>query len=179
MVVQYPCKICCKPVASNHKSVQCDHCNIWVHIKCNKINKQTYELLKKDKTTWYCIDCTKNILPFSNVDNKELLYITKGKIIKFTGVSEKRIPDRENFIKRMNLTTEDIDLTTYYKPEELSHNLAKNKKNINFLHLNISSLPYHHSELHNLLGNCNIDFQIIGITESRLKANKASGHVHK
>ena len=38
--------------------------------------------------------------------------------------------------------------------------------------LNISSLPYHCSELHSLLSNCRINFDIIGITESRLKRNQ-------
>ena len=39
-------------------------------------------------------------------------------------------------------------------------------------HLNISSLPYHCSELNSLLSECNIDFDVIGITESRIKRNQ-------
>ena len=39
-------------------------------------------------------------------------------------------------------------------------------------HLNISSLPYHYSELHSLLSNCRSNFDIIGITESRLKQSE-------
>ena len=39
-------------------------------------------------------------------------------------------------------------------------------------HLNISSLPYHRPELHSLLSECNIDFDVIGITESRIKRNQ-------
>ena len=45
----------------------------------------------------------------------------------------------------------------------------------NFLkifHLNILSSPYHCSELHSLLRECNIDFDVIGITESRIKRNQ-------
>ena len=33
-------------------------------------------------------------------------------------------------------------------------------------------MPYHCSELHSLLSECNIDFDVIGITESRIKRNQ-------
>ena len=36
MVIQFPCKICSKAVASNHHAVQCNKCYIWVQIKCHK-----------------------------------------------------------------------------------------------------------------------------------------------
>ncbi|XP_057296223.1 uncharacterized protein LOC130625172 [Hydractinia symbiolongicarpus] len=32
---QYPCGICGNYVSSNHKVVQCDYCNKWIHIRCN------------------------------------------------------------------------------------------------------------------------------------------------
>ena len=38
MIVRFPCKICCKPVANSDHAIQCDNCNIWVHVKCNRIN---------------------------------------------------------------------------------------------------------------------------------------------
>ena len=43
---------------------------------------------------------------------------------------------------------------------------------MNFLHLNISSLPYHFSELQTLLSSTKVNFNIIGISESRIKQNK-------
>ena len=50
MVAQFPCKICCRPVAINYD----DKCNTWVHRECNKIDKQTYKLLQKDqKSKWF------------------------------------------------------------------------------------------------------------------------------
>ena len=39
MVVNFPCKVYCKPVSKNHDSIQCNKCNIWVHRNCNKTNK--------------------------------------------------------------------------------------------------------------------------------------------
>ena len=46
MPTKYPCNIFNNPVAKNHKAIQCDKLQLWVHIKCNKINVQTYNLLK-------------------------------------------------------------------------------------------------------------------------------------
>ena len=47
MPVKFPCKICEKSVAENLKAVCCNTCNIWVHIKCNKISTNIYNILKK------------------------------------------------------------------------------------------------------------------------------------
>ena len=47
------------------------------------------------------------------------------------------------------------------------------KNNLNFFHLNISSLPYHFPELHPLLATSEIEPDITRITESRLKSNKS------
>ena len=58
MLMKYPCKICNNPVVKNHEAVQCDKCQLWVHMKCNKINIQTYNKLKEEETAWYCISCS-------------------------------------------------------------------------------------------------------------------------
>ena len=56
MEVKFPCKICNRPAAKNHQSIQCDTCDTWAHRECNKINKQTYKLLQNEKITkWFCI----------------------------------------------------------------------------------------------------------------------------
>ena len=47
MPVKFSCKICEKAVAGNRRAVCRDTCNIWVHIKRNGINTQTYNILKK------------------------------------------------------------------------------------------------------------------------------------
>ena len=66
MPVKFPCEICEEAVAGNHRAVCCDICNIWVHIKCNRINTQTYNILKKENASWSCIECSKSIFLFEN-----------------------------------------------------------------------------------------------------------------
>ena len=172
MVVNFPCKICCKPVAKNHESIQCDKCDTWVHRNCNKINKQTYKLLQKDKNShWFCIICTKEFLPFSNLNNDEFIHTVKGKKLKFTHVTKKKLPTEVEFFQQINSNL-DENLDKYYLPDDLKKFEKDTQNNLNFFHLNISSLPYHFPELETLLATSEIDFDIIGITESRLKSNK-------
>ena len=182
MVIRYPCKICCQPVANNSDSIQCDKCDIWVHRKCNKINKQTYEYLKQDKSTWYCIVCTKEIFPFSKPNEEILILTLKGKTIKFVNVAQKRILEKTQFLQQINLGAEseqNFNITRYFNPNELKEPRDK-ESYFKVFHRNISSLPYQCSELHSLLSECNIDFDVIGITESRIKRNqKALSNIEK
>lgn len=31
---RFPCDVCNRPVAVNHRALQCDGCSVWTHIKC-------------------------------------------------------------------------------------------------------------------------------------------------
>ena len=48
MTEHYPCRVCTLEVEDDDKSVQCELCDRWIHIKCAEINHQKYEKLKKD-----------------------------------------------------------------------------------------------------------------------------------
>ena len=64
LMIEFPCLVCDKPVATNEKSVCCDLCDKWVHKYCNKICKNTYQKLKKI-TTLDFVNCVyKWKLPF-------------------------------------------------------------------------------------------------------------------
>ena len=91
MVLKLPYKIYNRPFAKNHRSIQCDTCDIWVHCECNKINKQTYKLLQNEKNTkWFCIICTEEFLLFFSLNNEEFIHTLKGKKVSFTHVDEKQ-----------------------------------------------------------------------------------------
>ena len=97
--------------------------------------------------------------------------------MKFTNAVEKRISNKTKLLDQINLITrcEDNNITKYLQSDELRNLLQPScieKEYLKAFHLNISSLPYHCSELHSLLSNCRINFDIIGITESRLNRNQ-------
>ena len=78
MTEHYPCKVGTLEAEDDDKSVQCDLCDLWIHINCAEINHQKYEKPKKDPLAWYCVDCTTEISfsDLSSKDFKDFLYST-------------------------------------------------------------------------------------------------------
>ena len=59
-------KVCLKTVKRSDMAILSDHCDNWIHIKCNNLDKLDYEMLESTADLWFCISCTSNILPFCN-----------------------------------------------------------------------------------------------------------------
>ena len=55
--VKYPCAICSRPVACNHRALQCDRCDFWCHIKCVGVPPAQYNQLIGSSTSWECPPC--------------------------------------------------------------------------------------------------------------------------
>ena len=71
---KFPCKICAKNVHDKDKAVQCDLCELWIHIKCNNLNYLDYRYLLNCDESWYCIDCCSTVFPFNSLpSNKNFL----------------------------------------------------------------------------------------------------------
>ena len=71
MNTSYPCDVCSKIVAKNHNTVCCDKCDMWVHKVFNNLSKYCYRKLQKDSSPWFCVNCLKKEMPFSNLfDNQ-------------------------------------------------------------------------------------------------------------
>ena len=68
MPTRYPCGICLKPVAKNHKAVKCDYCDLWIHIKCFFFSIITLY--------------TKNVKQIKNTINSApiTIYVVEGKL---------------------------------------------------------------------------------------------------
>ena len=66
----YPCEVCKKSVLNQHKAICCDHCNQWVHIKCNDLNDLNYNLNSKNESTGALINLMNQFNNFTD-DKKE------------------------------------------------------------------------------------------------------------
>ena len=42
---KFPCKICAKNASDKAKSIPCDLCELWVHIKCNSLDYLDYRYI--------------------------------------------------------------------------------------------------------------------------------------
>ena len=71
---KFPCRICEKNVSDKDKAVQCDLCELWVHIKCNKLNYLDYRYLQNSNESWYCLKCCSTTFSFNSLlSNKTFL----------------------------------------------------------------------------------------------------------
>ena len=91
----YTCAVCKKGVHNKHKAICCDHCNQWVHVKCNDVNDPGYNLLKSKNELRYCILYTSEILPFCTVNS--IMPLRKGNLNKPTGASINLMNQLNNF----------------------------------------------------------------------------------
>ena len=140
MTLKYPCLVCNRAVAKNHKAVQCDCRDKWVHIACNYLNVHTYRKLQKDKSPWYCLCCLKKEMPFCSLKNEHLQELMHDKIILSpnkklitNALRQNKIIDEELLRKANN---------KFFTPNEFNHALKDlvNRKYALYMHLNISSL---------------------------------------
>ena len=152
--------------------MQCDVCDKRVHIACSNLNIYTYHKLQKDKSRWYCICCLQKELPYCSINSDVLNnFIHRNKTVspnlKFiSSVIKQSEHFDEEILEKVN--------NKYYTPTEFKNTLNElsTKKQNLYMHLIISSLSYHHLELHNLLTDMKIKPKIIGISEIRLEKSK-------
>ena len=167
------CGRCRKTVPRNNIGINCNSCHKDFHSHCSGISFQKYS----EMPNWYCDGCTISVLPFSNLNNSDLGLTLHGK----------EIPSRENLsmfpsftiqslLDRIpgNITIQTDDFLSdsieskYYTPDEfLSSKINKNCFSI--FHLNIASLSCHMDDLKTLLSLLDHPFNIIGITETKIR----------
>ena len=101
---------------------------------------------------------------------------TKVKKIKFKVLTKKNILTNHDLIDKLNNTMDgsesEILFSKCYEPNEMAALFNNTSKHFSFFHLNISSLPFHFEELSTLITQHNLNFNFLGISESRLKLNQ-------
>ena len=174
-----PCKVCCRKIANNHRKLLCKNCNEWMHIKCNKTDPITYNKLV-NKEIDLCLKCTEFTLPFQALDDEEFeLSVANGVLADITNLALN--PPSESmkaFFKEINNLgqqsfheddeTPCIDCK-YVDIQSFKHKVKKNQ--LSLFHLNIASLSKHKEELDTTLSMLNFEFDVIGLTETKIKKN--------
>ena len=113
----------------------------------------------------------KDITPFSNLTHKELETLINGKTLIPIKLNE----NHESFFDQFHCLVENDDVIDckYYDINKFKGLKLHENKKFSLLLMNIPSLPYYFDNFQQLLLNLKIDFDIIGITESRIKSKKA------
>ena len=173
----FPCGVCTKKINKNHNYIICSLCNYRVHFKCNKEDNKTKKCEYK-----ICIKCLEEAVPFQKLTDHQFFATSKGGVNKdidslnlnifpinrlksfFRDINEINInlKDEEDHLEEINCNYLDIDEFTY-----------KNKRNnLSFFHLNIASLQKHKEELESTLNMIDLKFDILGITETKLRKGR-------
>ena len=70
-VLKPVCSTCNKTV-SHRSSVICVQCFKPIHLKYNNLNFVDCQLIKNSNSSWFCLHCSNNIFPFTDIKNKKL-----------------------------------------------------------------------------------------------------------
>ena len=157
---KFPCRICVKNVSDKDKAVQCDLCELWVHINCNNLNYLDYRYLQKSNESWYCIECCSTIFPFNSLasnknfldcctktDNNSTHWKDLGNdhnsslSLKPSSNLELLVNQFNNATPENSNDTEKVCSSKYYDIEEM-HNIEIPHKNksLSLFHINACSL---------------------------------------
>ncbi len=183
--LKYPCSICSKSVMKNQKSVQCDTCDLWAHIKCDGTTKDEYDILieSDDNTSWKCLVCrireNSNIFPFTLVSNVlDLEYVNISDSMRMLELLPK-FEILAEVSKFSNLSSNDIDSNInsqvnciYYPVDKFYKLQEKNPGNFNVFHSNVNGLDTHYENMHQFLSSLPTDFDVINITETSQKVDQ-------
>ena len=71
MTLDSVCNTCHKSVSSRN-SIEWNLCLTQTHFKCNNLNFVDGQVIKNANKSWFCLQCSKNIFPFTNINNYKL-----------------------------------------------------------------------------------------------------------
>ena len=174
------CGFCSKKIHKQHKFVSCSICKSKVHIKCNNIEWTTYNKMDKDKEISMCNTCNRENFPFHDVRerdheifNREFLASEDIKLF-FKGINDFNNQQNNG---NSDTTNDDLDITPILDCKYFDINSFKvhkvDNKFFSLIHLNIGSLRKHKDELETVLSLLNFKFDVIGISETKIKKNIA------
>ena len=168
---KYPCGICNRVIAKNHKFLRCNICNFKVHIKCNKTEDKTYINIQNSSCkTVICLKCKEENIPFFSAYINDSNEPTHEQLLSLSSIKMylKGLNEFNNF---QNNSSEDDSLPPISCKYEdvISFKYTYNKKAFSVFHNNIASLSKHKEELEVILNMLNFKFDVIGISESKLK----------
>ena len=188
-MIAYPCGVCKKPVGKNHNAIQCDICQFWIHIRCNNLDKKDYAFFNKkvnEDIEFFCINCVKNNIAFSNLNNNEFSISVKKGIINSGDNLVDFIPTeaQQNMFEQLNeamnnnsfnfdIEDEDDEMTSlincnYYSIDEFCSSNFNPSKTFSILHYNIHSVALHMENFRVALQMLDFQFDIICLSESKI-----------
>ena len=167
--VRWPCSVCGKAVATNHRAIQCDNCDKWCHIgrKCGNVSLKEYRKFMNDSINslrWYCPRCTNQ-----NLTNRQIEMVQQQQQHNISTEGEQQQPtDRPRANEEPILERQLEPETSCY--QNLKQNLSYEPKYLKVAHVNVNGLLTLSKlqEVKILLSETKFD--MLGITETKLSS---------
>ena len=182
------CNVCKQRVLSHARSLNCCICAYVYHINCLPLE---FDITSPD---WICMHCANDVFPFNHITDNDT-YLTTVNDFFFNDNLSRLVelifnPFEINDINEvLPLLDVDPDLQffnniaglqnypdncNYYVEDSFNKKIRNLQSNcLSLLHLNIRSLPRHYNEFKCYLDNLDINFSVIGLTETWLKSSNS------
>ena len=194
----YICPVCSKNYYPHVQNcIQCDTCKGWVHhdnrLKCSGLTDSEFEEHINDEHKFFeCDHCV--AVKIANENNSVFIRLPfpvecEGNI--FSKPEEKCKPDvstltpeqLRKFVKQCDTINEQLDNSSdenenlvstlvnskYYDIKKFNKVRYDKKSKFSLMHVNIASLNAHFDDLRTVLCRLNLDFDVIGISEHKIK----------
>ena len=173
------CNICEKSFSDKDDAIQCDICQAWIHLKCNKLNHNGYKYLQGSSDPWFCLYCCSTIFPFGFLSNRFFICFknvsenvsSKNSSIHLTPPPNLALLFNQfnNTSPEQNVDPENVVNSRYFDIDEIQALKLYDKKNsLSFFHINACSLNKNFDDLEYLLKCTNKSFDIIAVSETRI-----------
>lgn len=193
------CKRCNQRILSHSKFLECFSCSGVFHLQClPNVNSDDSIYTNRALTPWLCIDCSQDIFPFNHCSDNEHFVDELGTFFQGSPVILGSYDDLIFNPFELN-DDDDLDLTPlssidpdlnyyndarftnighsckYHLEDSFNKSLVNADKNaFSLFHSNIRSIPRHLDELKVHIDNLDIEFSVIGITESWLQEHNSA-----
>ena len=165
--VEYFCECCRTSVEFSKLPIQCDSCFYWFHGKCEKLTKKEWNQLGCSNLTWNCKACTKEIFPYFNLSDDELLECIMDLTSDIKELCDKCLSLEKNVIRysyeNLNNSDEISKYITHDKLCSMSHEI---QNSLSIIHFNCRSIKRNFDDIECLLHRCNVEFKIICLSET-------------
>ena len=186
-MAHYPCGVCEKSIDdSKQSSIFCDLCKFWVHTKCNQLNFLDFQHIKAFTEPWFCFKCISDVFPFGTLNQNFSSFILNNKNSNTNTGSFINLKPPPNLSLLFNQFNDFSSDSGSKNPENMMTNCMyndiddiqkiKSKPNslslsLSLFHLNTCSLNKNFDDLEYLIKTTNQTFDVIAISESRIKSN--------
>ena len=83
MILDSVCNICNKSISSRN-SIECNLCLTQTYFKSINLNFVDGQVINNANKSWFCLQCSKNTFPFTNINNYKLSFTVNSSDKQFS-----------------------------------------------------------------------------------------------